>query len=143
MNELLQIEAVKSLHIEEILWLANGERDCVTERIFSQVTKLSFVKKEKSYCHPECYPRDMSDFRKVRLLFEQCKDIKDYLLSPNIGAEHFEPWQIRNIFSSWDELCASMDEEWPGWKENAAHCMPKTSRLLYKIIETKGYKSCK
>ena len=110
-----------------VRWLAHGERGVSSETIFTRLTGVNAL---GTWSSRGDHPHDPSDFRRCRLLLEQVPELVPLL--PRM-AEASEPW--RGLLNNWDAICATMDEEAPGWRDcSNGHAAPKTYELIKRAI---------
>lgn len=87
-----------------IRWLEQGERGLSSESMFRCFTGFPGLERGN-------YPRDISDFRRCRLLMEQVPEFfADFHRLQGISVV----WS--RLVAAWSEICQKMDEEWPDWR---------------------------
>lgn len=104
-------------------WLKTGERGASSETIFSRLTGLNIRRLGN-----ESTPSDPSDLRRCRLLLEAV---------PEFAASFVEMKEASGLWPTlvehWDELCATMNKEAPGW-HNVDKCRcPKTYKRMKEL----------
>lgn len=109
---------------EAIRWLEQGERGLSSESMFRRFTGFPALKAGN-------YPRDMSDFRRCRLLLEWVPEFQSQLSSMATVSPEWE-----RLVEAWAQICAAMDEEAPGWREGnyPAGSAPRAGALLRAAI---------
>jgi hypothetical protein len=110
-----------------IQWLANGERGSSSNALFYGLTGIYAGSKDS-------YPHDPGDFRRCRLLIEQCPELKPFLHKMKTARP---AWSA--LVEHWEELCAVMDAELPGWR-NGQGKAEKTYQFMRRIFESAGQK---
>ncbi len=114
------------ISINACRWLAHGERGVSSETIFSVITGVAATNGWK-YCHPY----DDGDFRRCRLLLEECPE---FLPLMHKVAELSPEW--RRLITHWDLICLTMDKEMPTWREkNQRTGCEKTYYLIKDILQ--------
>lgn len=104
-------------------WLASGDRGLSAETIFTLTTGVDAMGYLGCYDHPH----DVSDFRRCRLLLDQCPELRSCL--PRV-AHLSKAWS--SFVYMWDDLCSIHDEEAPNWRsENSL--APKTNAMIKMI----------
>lgn len=98
--------AGKGLSAAAQRWLASGERGISSNTMFTRLTGFNALKD----WHPSP-PADPADFRRCRLLLEQCPELVPLL--PNMAEESHE-WA--GLVREWDMICKVMDDEVPAWR---------------------------
>jgi hypothetical protein len=91
-------------------WLREGERGISSEAIFSHLTGVRVLGRHWQLTPPA----DPDDFRRCRQLLEAVPAFRTEL--PRM-AELGPQWAA--IVGHWEELCALMDSEAPGWRDPA------------------------
>lgn len=104
-------------------WLISGERGSSSETIFSTLTGYQGIKNFNSY------PHDPDDMRRCRLLLEQVPEFAPRILE--MAAVNLQ-WS--RLVNRWDEICATMDEEFPYWRTNRGSAK-KTYAIMRECIE--------
>lgn len=100
-------------------WLRTGERGISSEAIFSHLSGIPVSGRWGLRA-----PQDPSDLRRCRLLLEAVPAFRAEL---HRMAEVSEEWTA--LVERWDELCATMDEEAPEWREGRGSA-PETYALM-------------
>lgn len=118
----------EGLNPEAVAWLATGERGLSSEAMFSRFTGIPMGGKN----YDGVLPCDPADFRRCRLLIEQVPCFANRI-SEMSGVS--PAWA--RIAASWDDLCATMDAEAPGWRESGGHA-PQTYDMMKRVIEGAG-----
>ena len=106
------------------MWLAGGERCAAAETIFTYTSGVDAMSD-----WGEDYPRNLQDFRRCRLLLEQCPELRKRL--PRV-AHLSKVWA--EIVSFWDDICLLQDLENPTWQSKAGRA-PQAAAMLADIIE--------
>lgn len=112
----------KPLSPAAIQWLAYGERGTSSNTIFTVLTGVDACG-ERGYSHP-C---DSGDFARCRRLIEAV---------PEFRAELHHMKKVSPVWTklvdAWDSLCATMDEEAPGWRSRIGRT-PRTYAMLKEL----------
>lgn len=106
------------------MWLASGERCAAAETIFTYATGVDALSD-----WGEDHPRGLADFRRCRLLLEQCPELRGRL--PRV-AHLSKTWA--EFIGFWDDICLLQDLEDPNWRE-AAGPAPQANAMITSIIE--------
>jgi hypothetical protein len=105
-----------------VQWLANGERGASSNAIVQHLTGI-----RTSHYEP-CAPQDPADLRRCRLLLARVPS-----LAWRIGEMASCSPEWARLVLHWQELCALMDDESPGWSEGVGRA-PKTYALMRKLL---------
>lgn len=103
-----------------VRWLASGERGISSNSIFSYLTGVDALDG-----WTQGYPSDPSDFRRCRLLLEQCPELAEQF--PRM-ANASKKWAA--LVRDWPAICAAMDKEIPQWRTPKGGEAPETYRLI-------------
>lgn len=105
---------------EAVAWLTNGDRGLSSEAIFQRLLGVNLF-------NDGDHPADIADMRRCRILLEVVPGLRG-----RIGemADVSETWA--RFSSSWDDLCAEMDDEMPDWPTGKG-IAPKTFRMMQEI----------
>ena len=106
------------------LWLATGERCPAAETIFTYTAGQDALSD-----HGEGHPETLEDFRRCRLLLEQCPELQPFLSR----VAHLSPTWAEFI-AFWDDIAVLQDLEDETWRE-AAGKAPKARKMIEAIIE--------
>ena len=106
-----------------IQWLANGERGISSNTMFTVLTGIDALNGWR-YDHPH----DPDDLKRCRLLLERCPQLKNVFFEMEKVSK---TWAL--LVSDWDNLCKTMDEECPEWR-NGKGSAPKTYEMMKAIL---------
>jgi hypothetical protein len=101
-------------------WLASGERGTSSNTIFTILTGVDAL----DGWSPS-YPVDPSDFRRCRLLLEQCPEVAEQF--PRMASAS-KMWAA--LVRDWNAICAAMNKEMPDWRDPKRGAAPETYRLI-------------
>lgn len=103
-------------------WMRHGERGISSNSIFEAMTGVPAV---GTWGHRP--PSDPDDLRRCRLLLEAVPEF-----AARIGemAIHGRGWE--RIAPIWPQLCATMDEEVPDWRDGGDGRAPRTYAMMKK-----------
>ena len=109
-----------------VAWLAGGRRGISSNSIFTHLTGMDAM---AGWPHPSA-PLDPDDLGRCRRLLELCPELRAALprmagLSPVWAA----------MVAEWDELCALMDEENPGWRDGEG-AAPRTYHRMQALHQS-------
>jgi len=104
-------------------WLATGARGTSVNTIFTFATGVDAL----GHWLPD-HPHDIFDFRRCRLLLEQCPELRSCL--PRVAAVSPEWAEIVNF---WDDICVLQDLEDPTWREQPGKAI-EASKMLKNIL---------
>lgn len=104
-------------------WLANGQRGISSNTIFTTLTGINAL----GDWHKD-HPYDPADLKRCRLLLEQCPQLKNSFYEMEKVSKE---WAF--LVAHWDELCKTMDEEYPNWR-NSKGSAPNTYRMMKEIL---------
>lgn len=116
--------APMSLFDNATLWLTTGERCAAAETIVTYTTNVDCLSD-----WGEGHPETLEDFRRCRLLLEQCPELRARL--PRV-AHLSQTWA--EFIGFWDDICLLQDLEDPNWRE-AAGPAPQANAMITSIIE--------
>lgn len=124
----LHAEAQKNpgLSFNAVRWLAHGERGISSDTMFTVITGVDALKDwHKSH------PYDPADFSRCRLLLEQVPELKPLFVDKmrEVSKEWLE------LVRQWDNICQTMDEEAPKWRDGEGSYCPKTYELIKRAID--------
>ncbi len=105
------------------LWLATGERCAAAETIFTYATGQDALSD-----HGQDVPRTLEDFRRCRVLLDQCPELRSCL--PRV-ARLSPAWA--EFVSFWDDICLLHDLEHPAWRDDAGKA-PKADEMIRLIL---------
>lgn len=108
-------------------WLGSGERGVSSNTIFTRLTGVAAM----GYSPPD-HPYDPDDFRRCRLLLEQCPELAERL--PEM-AKASKAWA--GLVDVWDAICLTMDAETPEWRTEKRGSAPRTYELIKQAIGRK------
>lgn len=106
-----------------MLWLANGKRGISSETIFTMLTGINALGD-----HSHSHPYDPDDLKRCRLLLEQCPQLQNIFYEMEKVSKE---WAF--LVANWDELCKTMDEEAPDWR-NGKGSAPKTYGMMKNLL---------
>lgn len=121
-------------------WAAEGEIGSSSNFVLQRLTGFNALEwlhrgnleKEQT----PAYPRDPSDLRRIRLLLEAQPDLAERLSEVAVTP------QLKGLVSNWDEICSTMDEETPDWRQPfKGSKSPKTYELLKDLVENAKVRS--
>lgn len=110
-----------------VKWLAIGERGASSDAIVNHLTGLLGG---DDYDDRFAHPWDTADFRRCQLLLDQVPA----LVGPFRERMHTLSPVWSRLAANWDDICASLDHEIPGWREGRAGKAPNTSDLIKETI---------
>ncbi|MGF6440408.1 hypothetical protein [Paraburkholderia youngii] len=90
-------------------WLANGRRGSSSETIFTTLTGYEAIDPDEMD-----HPYDGPDFRRCRLMFEYCPELRSRIAEM---ASVSDEW--RALAANWDALERTMDQEAADWRTQA------------------------
>jgi len=112
-----------TLSEQAIAWLASGERGTSSNTIFTHLSGVNAMDKWGGR-----HPGDPADFRRCRLLLNQVPEFQ-----ARIGElRKISPVWDR-LVSNWADLCDTMDQEFPAWREGGYGSCPKTFKLMQEL----------
>lgn len=106
---------------DAVKWIAVGERGSSSDAVF---LKLAGIRPHGMSGDTTAHPRDIDDLRRCRLLLEQVPE-----LAARIGNMSGVSREWTALISKWDEICRTMDEEAPGWRDGKGSS-PNTNALM-------------
>lgn len=104
-------------------WLASGQRGISSNTIFTFLTGINALDNSR-----HSHPHDPDDLKRCRLLLEQCPQLKNIFDDMKKVSKE---WGF--LVSDWDELCKTMDEEAPDWR-NGKGSAPKTYGMMKDLL---------
>lgn len=121
---------MRALGNEAIRWLAIGQHGMSACSIFWKTTGYKPAMILLLEDPRGRYPVDPDDLSRCRLLLEQVPYVRDRFQI----MEHCGPiWE--SLVEHWDNLCATMDEEAPEWR-NGKGIAPKTGKMMNDIVRS-------
>jgi len=116
-----------SIPASAIRWLEEGERGLSSETIFVAMTGIPIIEPDDMSS-----PSDVSDFLRCRRLMEAVPEFAERREELKTLSRH---WSV--LIEHWDELCASVDEEAPAWREKNGSCKKTYARMkqLYTSLD--------
>lgn len=120
-----QQEATPGLSMAAAQWLASGERGLSSEFMFQHLTGIQTLRDH--WADEPRHPSDPADLRRCRLLLEQVPELQAKL---PLMAKASRPWAA--LIASWEQICATMDEETPQWR--VPRCGQRASKT-YDLIK--------
>lgn len=105
-------------------WLANGPRGSSSETIFTALTGYEAIDPDEMD-----HPYDASDFRRCRLMFEYCPELRS-----RIGEMTSLSDEWCALASNWDVLERMMDHEAPDWRTQAVRA-PITDFRIRQLLQ--------
>ena len=110
---------------DAVKWIAVGERGSSSEAVF---LKLAGIRSHGMSGDTTAHPHDIDDLRRCRLLLEQVPE-----LAVRIGNMSGVSREWTALISKWDEICRTMDEEAPGWRDGKGSS-PNTNALIRECL---------
>jgi len=104
----------ENLSMNAIQWLANGDRGSSSNTLFTYLTGIDARQRAT-----DDHPFDAWDFRRCRLLLEQCPELKINLDRVKAAGA---VWSV--MVDQWDAICEAMDKD-----------IGKAIRMIQKIRE--------
>lgn len=104
-------------------WFGSGERGVSSNTIFTRLTGVDALRGSA----PD-HPYDPDDFRRCRLLLEQCPELAEWL--PEMAGAS-KAWT--GLVENWDAICLTMDAENPEWRTKRGSA-PRTYDLIKQAI---------
>lgn len=121
-----QQAAGRGLSDGALRWLGSGERGISSNTMFTVLTGVDAMDGSV-----KSHPYDPSDFRRCRLLLDQCPEMAQHL--PKM-ADVSKEWS--GLVQNWDAICLTMDAENPDWKEKRGS-YPHTYEIIKQAIGRK------
>lgn len=120
------------IHIGDNLfaWLLDGERGVSSNYLVWVLTGLPAVAHRPAPGEAP-HPVDAGDFRRCRLLLEQCPELAGRLV---FVANESPQW--RALVAAWGELCATMDAECADWREEWRDSWSKTDAAIDAVLSS-------
>jgi hypothetical protein len=112
-----------SLSTAAQMWMATGERCRSSETLFTYLSGVDVLGD-----HGDTFPMTLSDFRRCRLLLEECPELWEK--RKRLG---FVCKEWAELVSFWDDLCMMHDLESPEWRSKSTAAR-RTKKMLVTIL---------